>query len=890
MGKLYSSIAQFVLLCGLLTCLPPRLQAQCTTSAPCGGNTNSGATCQRGNFYYGEIAASNGCANFTTATGFGPGEYFRTPVLQGACYTISTCGAPIDTQINCFQGTNTTAPFSKNDDNGPVCTGVDASVRFTPNFTDYTRVSVRQFNCQAGGTASINVLVRQNNNLNITSSASDMCAGQTRTLTANPTPVTVNPPANAGNTGTFSGPGVVGNVFTAPSPSGNTGTVTITYDFGFCCTTQDITVWRPPSGANAGLNQSVCAASATITGNTPTFGNGQWSVVTGPGVIANPNSPVTTINGLVQGQSTTLYWTITNGPCTAEIDSIVVTREVEPNPANAGADQAICADNTTLTGNAPSIGQGTWSLLGGSGTVTNSTSATSTVTGLGFGPNTFVWNIASGACTVNADTVVITRDAVPTTAAAGADLFTCDSTVILNANAPAIGAGQWNLIGGSGNFANNADPNTALSGLAVGPATLSWTISNGVCPPSIDTLQVTRNAQPALPLVNGTLQVCAGGGTALTATSGATNPSFVWWDAASGGNSLAATSVFNTGALTTTTSYWVNVTDGATNCTSERQQVTVTVNPLPNVNLGADTSACIGDVTCLDAGPGFAGYQWQPNGDTTQIACFTGAASAVVTVTDGNGCQGSDTLVITGIPTPQVNLGPDVDVCPGNSVMIGIPPQAGSSYLWSNGDTSSMTTVSQPGTYFLICSDSTGCTGSDTIEVNQLPATMAAFTTDTSNCPNIGFTDNSMNATSWSWSFGDGSGVSLNQNTSYNYNTAGNGTYTVTLISTGQCGSDTTTQTIIIDCVVGVQLPSRLSINVFPNPNHGTFQVEFTGMEEDATLKVFSTSGQLVYHRDIRDQRGDFRETVELQRPAAGIYFIQLEIGGVQISKRIMVE
>ena len=173
--------------------------------------------------------------------------------------------------------------------------------------------------------------------------------------------------------------------------------------------------------------------------------------------------------------------------------------------------------------------------------------------------------------------------------------------------------------------------------------------------------------------------------------------------------------------------------------------------------------------------------------------------------------------------------------------------------------------------------------------MQEIPGTSAAFNVDDSGCPVVVFTDNSTNATGWSWDFGDG-GVSVTQSPSHNYQTAGNGSYTVTLIASGQCDSDTLTQTVNINCVVGVRLPASLSVNVFPNPNRGTFQVDFEGMEEDATLKVFSTSGQLVYEQKIVDKRGDFRETVELRSPAAGIYFVQLEVGGIQISKRIMVE
>lgn len=811
------------------------------------------------------------------------------PVLLGGCYSISTCGSPIDTRVTCYQGNQTASPFAYNDDNGPLCSGNNASVTFTPNFTDYTRVAVREGNCLPGGTASITVLVRQNNNLNITSSSADMCAGGSRTLTATPAPITTTPQPNSGDNGTFSGTGVVANVFTAPTPSGNSATYTITYDFGYCCTTQDIVVWRPPSLSNAGQDQVVCDTFATITGNAPAFGVGQWSIVSGPGTITNPSAATTTVTGLGQGQFTVLYWTISNGPCTPKIDSVIIGREVEPNPANAGADSSVCANQVTLTGNPPTVGQGTWSLITGGGTITNPNSPSTGVTSLATGPNTFVWNISSGACTINSDTVIINRDALPTVSNAGANISTCDSSLTLNGNSPASGVGQWTLISGTGNLANPVNPNSGFSGIQVGTSVLSWTISNGSCPASVDTLQVLRNAAPAMPTVSGNLNICIGGSALLTASSSASNPSYIWWDAATGGNSLASTAVFNTGTLNSTTSYWVQVNDGATTCTSGRTMVTVNVNASPQVSLGNDSTVCSGQQVCFDAGPGFSSYAWSNGGGSSQTACFTGAGTYMVTVTSGNNCTGVDTVVVSTVPAPQPNLGPDTDYCAGTGATIGVTGTPGSTYLWSNGATTPMITVNTPGTYWMVCTNSANCSGSDTISVTEIPGTTSAFSVDTSGCPQVVFTDNSTNATSWSWNFGDG-GIAVTPNPTHSFFAAGNGTYTVTLISTGQCGSDTSTQSVSIGCLVGVSLPSNLSVKVFPNPNHGSFQLEFTGMNDDAHLRVFNTAGQLVYERNIVDQRGDFIESVELLRPAAGTYFVDLEISGVRITKRMIVE
>jgi len=300
------------------------------------GVQSTNAQCvPRVGFYYGEILPNTG-TTWNTLTPYSPGEYFRMPVLTGGSYSISTCGSSIDTQITGFQGATTATSDYYNDDNGPDCNTTQASVTIAPNYTDYTRVAVQQYNCAPGGSSSITVKVRQNNNLNFTSASTDMCPGDTRTLTATPTAVASAQPGS-GDLGSFTGTGVAGTTFTAPTPAGASAIYTITYTFGYVSTTQDITVYGLPTPSNAGPDQAaVCGSSATLQGNIPTVGSGTWTIVSGPGAVVSPNAPNSTVTGLVSGSPTTLEWTITNGPCTASATQVVLTAEtIAPVPVLA---------------------------------------------------------------------------------------------------------------------------------------------------------------------------------------------------------------------------------------------------------------------------------------------------------------------------------------------------------------------------------------------------------------------------------------------------------------------------------------------------------------------------------------------------------------------------
>lgn len=102
------------------------------------------------------------------------------------------------------------------------------------------------------------------------------------------------------------------------------------------------------------------------------------------------------------------------------------------------------------------------------------------------------------------------------------------------------------------------------------------------------------------------------------------------------------------------TSYTVTGTD-ANGCTASAT-LSLTVNPLPTVNLGSDISQVSGPVV-LDAGAGFSAYAWNTSATTQTISVTTSGMYSVV-VTDANGCQDSDTVMVTftgsiGLPGQQ---------------------------------------------------------------------------------------------------------------------------------------------------------------------------------------------------------------------------------------------
>lgn len=141
----------------------------------------------------------------------------------------------------------------------------------------------------------------------------------------------------------------------------------------------------------------------------------------------------------------------------------------------------------------------------------------------------------------------------------------------------------------------------------------------------------------------------------------------------------------------------------------------ITVNNGISVTLGNDTLICPGQHLVLFPGT-YNSYDWS-NGDTTSTIFYSTGGTVSVTVTDANGCSGTDALNIS-LGTKSVNLGNDVVRCTPNTVTLLNAGTGFKNYEW-NGVASSDSTfsASKPGRYIARCQDSTNCVSYDTVNV-----------------------------------------------------------------------------------------------------------------------------------------------------------------------------
>ena len=163
--------------------------------------------------------------------------------------------------------------------------------------------------------------------------------------------------------------------------------------------------------------------------------------------------------------------------------------------------------------------------------------------------------------------------------------------------------------------------------------------------------------------------------------------------------------------------YWVEVSN---ECGTNRDSVSLEVAPIPDIQLGNDTTLCEGETITLDAGLGYSSYLWS---DSTINQTMNVTTSGTYNVVVGNAanCENQDYINILFNPLPWVNIGHDFVLCDGDSSIL----DAGDgfvSYKWSQGDTTQTIQIKDPAIYHVTISDDNGCYSSDSVDVSYSPS------------------------------------------------------------------------------------------------------------------------------------------------------------------------
>ena len=213
------------------------------------------------------------------------------------------------------------------------------------------------------------------------------------------------------------------------------------------------------------------------------------------------------------------------------------------------------------------------------------------------------------------------------------------------------------------------------------------------------------------------------------------------------GGTTPYTYLWNTGATTQAISglgagtYTVTITD-KNNCEAV---ASVTIDESPGVTVvitGTDIVCGAGNTGSATANtssgtPPFI-YQWS-NGQTTQTINGLVEGTYSVTVTDANGCQGTDSFTIDVIDDFEITGTVTNVLCfEDSNGAITVTPTGGTppyTYAWDNGETTATITNLAAGSYTVTVTDQNNCTVIETFFVSKPPLLQVGVTGTPSVCP-----------------------------------------------------------------------------------------------------------------------------------------------------------
>ena len=518
-------------------------------------------------------------------------------------------------------------------------------------------------------------------------------------------------------------------------------TVNVTNDAG-CSVTRLITVIvNPlPSAAISGDN-SICQGETTVL--TASGGSSyNWST----GAAIAPISVSTAGNYTV---------TVSNSAgCTASATVAVAVNSL-PLAVITGATSFCQGTSATLTASGGASYQ--WNTGAANASISVSSSATYTVTATG-----------GTGCTATAS-VTTTANALPSVSITGSRSFCLNSSTVLTA---------------SGGTSYHWSDGSTLNTLTVtSPGTYSVTATNSNNCSASGSAVISTYSLPN-PNITGNTSICQGRSTTLTASGGS---SYHW--------STGVTSSYIT--VNTTGNYTVTVTN-SNGCTAETS-ATVIVNPLPQIIISGDNNICRGESTTLVASGGVS-YLWT-TGQTSQYIVVNPTVNTTYTVivTDENNCSANSYTTVTVNQLPIAAISGNSSICVGDTVPL--TASGGLHFAWSTGDTTKIVNVSNPLTYTVTVTSSTGCTSTASVTTTSAALPVVSISGTNTVCQGENASLTASGGTTYLWSTGASSPA-------ISTNIAGN--YSVTAFNAMGCSS-TASQIVVVN-----PLPT---VNIFGDTN-----------------------------------------------------------------------
>ncbi|MFN6038916.1 MAG: GEVED domain-containing protein [Bacteroidota bacterium] len=452
----------------------------------------------------------------------------------------------------------------------------------------------------------------------------------------------------------------------------------------------------------------------------------------------------------------------------------------------------------------------------------------------------FVQDSSAGGCASARTQVDVTVNPTPVVAL-GSDVTQCGGNVVLDAQN--TGATYiWS------NQQNAQTVNITSTGI------YDVAVTNSFSCTGYDTVSITINYQPVVNL---------GADSSYCSNS-------ISLDALNPGNIYQWNTGDTTQTLLVTASGSYNVNVSTPEGCFANDTVSLVLTPTPIVNLGGDTSLCGGNII-LDAQNTGSTYLWS-DGSSFPIIFVSTTGTYWVDVTNPQNCTSRDSINVTVSLQPVVNLGPDQNLCNGDTVVLNAGYNLGATYLWNDGSVNQTIQASSTGVYSVIASTGIGCIASDSVLINVYPYPAPNISLNLpvdSICSNVGI----VHLTGESPAGGFFSGTSVSGS---NFDASvGAGTYLITYTITDSISgcSNSASQNIYVEACLGLNYSVANSYSVYPNPTSGKFFIESNSDHGKVTVELFDSQGKKVYSELFGSLS---RQSFDLNGLSNGIYLIKI--------------
>lgn len=263
----------------------------------------------------------------------------------------------------------------------------------------------------------------------------------------------------------------------------------------------------------------------------------------------------------------------------------------------------------------------------------------------------------------------------------------------------------------------------------------------------------------------------------------------------------------------------------------------ISIYPLPDVNLGNDTTICEGSqITIIAKASENVSYLWQ-NNSTANSLTTDKAGTFGLTVTNIANCTATDNIKVNISQLPNVSLSNDTTICEGSEITIFAETSQNISYQWQNNSTEKTQTTNKAGIYSLTITNTANCTATDSIKITTQPLPTIELISDTTVCKGTTITLSAGDDyESYNWSNGNIGAINeLRINEPQ--------THTIEIFD-GLCYATDSIRIYTKDCTKTVQMP-----NIF-TPN-GQYNNEFVLPDEIVgaiDLKIYNRWGMEVFH------------------------------------------